>query len=260
MRRALLLGAATALVAAAGVFAVAMPGPTAEPREPHITRLFIPAIKDDCRLRNKISDAKAPDIGYTFLPSGALTTIDQDGEFTGIESERLAAFNRCLAQYPIDPIRETPHDHYSRNLLYDYFSTTLQPCLAGRFDDLPPLPNRADFVVRIYLWDPYRVLAPRLKLDELLQLSTDCPELPPYLMDSAAGSGVDQTMHPMTSPEQAVCFHLAGLITDPSESWSVVGLYLNVYSAEGKVVAALNTQVTGTITGRSILNCLHGVP
>ena len=182
MRRALLLGAATALVAAVGVFALALPvAPTTEARAPHITRLFIPAIKADCRLRTDIPDSAAADIGYTFLPSGALTTIDRDGQFTGIESERLAAFNRCLAQYPVEPTRETPHDHYSRNLLYDYFSTSLLPCLAGRFDDLPPLPSRADFVVRIYLWDPYRSIAPKLTLDDLLQLESECPALPQYL-------------------------------------------------------------------------------
>ena len=182
MRRALVLGAATAMVAVAGMLAVALPGsPASEPRAPHITRLFIPAIKAECRLQTKIPDGKAPDIGYTFLPSGALTTIDRDGEFTGIESGRLEAFNRCLAQYPIEPIRPIPHDHYSRNLLYDYFSTSLQPCLAGSFDDLPRLPSRADFVVRIYQWDPYRALARRLKLDELLQLEAECPALPQYL-------------------------------------------------------------------------------
>jgi len=35
--------------------------------------------------------------------------------------------------------------------------------------------------VRIYLWDPYRSIAPKLTLDDLLQLESECPALPQYL-------------------------------------------------------------------------------
>ena len=182
MRRALLLGAAAVVVAAAGTLAVVLPTAPARPAgEVHITRLFIPAVKAECRERAGIGADAAGDIGYTFTPDGALTTIDRDGRFTGLEPQVLAAFNSCLAEYPIEPVPEAPRDHYSRNLLYDYFATALQPCLAGRVDDLPPMPGRADFVVRLYAWDPYRAIATRLELDELIELSAACPPLPEYL-------------------------------------------------------------------------------
>lgn len=262
MRRAVVLGVTTAVVVAVGALAFVLPpAPEAAPDRPHITRMFIPAIKVDCQRRANIANDVAAQVGYTFAPNGALRTIDQDGTLTGIDAGRLIRFNTCLARYPIEPIWLPPHDHYSRNLLYDYYSSTLQPCLAGKVTkQLPPLPTRADFVVRLYAWDPYRILVPDFDLDQLLVLATACPPLPVYLSDPADVSGADAVIHPMSSPDQQACFTAAGLITDPSESWGVVGLYLNVYDAEGDVVAALNTQVTGVVTGRTVLNCLHGVP
>jgi hypothetical protein len=183
MRRALLLGAAVLVIVAAGVSAAVLTQPpTAEGAAPRITRLFIPAIKADCRERAGIPDEGAQRIGYTFTTEGALITIDRDGRLTGIDAGRLITFNTCLAQYPIEPINLAPHDHYSRNLLFDYFSNTLKPCLTTHVDDeLPPLPTRADFVVRLFNWDPYRYLAPGRDLGELLTLATECPALPAYL-------------------------------------------------------------------------------
>ena len=72
---------------------------------------------------------------------------------------------------------------YNRNLLYDYYNGVLKACLESRVgtDELPPIPTRADFVVRLYVWDPYRALAPGRTLEELLQLIAECPERPPYL-------------------------------------------------------------------------------
>jgi hypothetical protein len=187
MRRGLLLAGVVALaVAAMTTLALALPpllpSPVAATGDPHITRLFIPAIKDDCRVRAGIADAEARLIGYTFTADGALVTIDQDGSLTGIHPDLLETFNACMALYPVEPIQEIPRDHYTRNLLYDYITGILQPCLADRFTNLPEMPTRADFVERLYAWDPYRMLAPRLNLQELMELSVACPELPPYLV------------------------------------------------------------------------------
>jgi hypothetical protein len=183
MRRALLPGAAALVVAAVSGLLVIHHTPVLVPDdEPRITRLFIPAIKTDCRVRAGISDEHARFIGYTFTGTGALTTIDRDGSLTGIHPDSLDTFNVCLSQYPIEPIRQTSRDHYSRNVLYDYVTGVLQPCLAARFDDLPPVPTRADFVERLYVWDPYRRLAPQLTLPQLIDVSAACPEVPPYLV------------------------------------------------------------------------------
>ena len=180
MRRALPLVVAIAVIAVTAWFAVTLPAPGAGVTgEPRITRLFIPAIKLECREHAGIP--ASADIGYTFTGQGALTTIDRDGSFTGIEPDRLVELNACLAQYPIEPITDMPHDHYSRNLLYDYNVEVLEPCLAGRVDGLPPMPSRSDFVVRLYAWDPFRTLARDHPLPELLSLSSACPQVPGFL-------------------------------------------------------------------------------
>lgn len=188
MRRSLLLGAAALTVAAAGVVAAMVPTPhTGSSGDAHITRLFMPAIKADCRERAGVPPTTA--VGYVFTAVGALVTIDHDGALTGLDAGILATLNACLAQYPILPSLEPPRDHYSRNLLYDYFSGVLRPCLAGRVDPetLPPLPSRADFVVRLANWDPYRFLAGGRTLAQLIELSTACPERPSYLQDVPPG-------------------------------------------------------------------------
>jgi hypothetical protein len=256
MRRALVLGAVGVLLAAGVALALLIaPQPTAQASPAHITRLFIPAIKTACLL-----DTLGPTderIGFTFTEDNALTTIDQDGSLTGIPAPTLHRLNACLAQYPIEPTRELPHDHYSRNLLYDYDQRVLKPCLEtalGR--ELPDLPDRSDFVVRLYVWEPYSALSRQLALPDLLALTAECPAVPAYLDDTPA---VDPAFHLLSSQAQRECFSVAGIITYSTEAWKLDGIYLRVYDPQGDVVAALNTQVDGVITGRTVLNCLNGV-
>lgn len=186
MRRVLLLGAAAFVAVAGVVLALALPaGSMAPTGEPHITRVFIPAIKEACTQRAGLLGA---DIGYRFDEAGALHSIDPgDGSVTGLPAGKLTLLNDCLAGYPIEPPQLTPRDPYSRNLLYDYYSGVLKACLQSRVGAaaLPPVPSRADFIVRLYGWDPYRFLAPGRTLDELLQLISECPERPQYLEAAA---------------------------------------------------------------------------
>ena len=180
MRRALLLGAVGFMLAAGVGLALALPGPAPEQVKPRITRLFIPAIKVAC-----LGEAGLEpdfDLGYTFTEEGALVTLDRDGSVTGLPSYQLYVLNGCLAKYPVHPPEQLPDDRYSRNLIYDYFSGMLKPCLQSRVGELPPLPTRSDFVVRLYLWDPYKAIAPGRSLSELLSLETQCPALPRYLV------------------------------------------------------------------------------
>jgi hypothetical protein len=256
MRRALVLGAVGVLLTAGVALALMLPGPVpAEASAPRITRLFIPAIKTACQL-----DTLGPtdqQIGYTFSGANALTTIDQDGSLTGIPAPTLHRLNACLAQYPIQATRELPHDHYSRNLLYDYDQGVLKPCLEAALDrTMPDLPARSDFVTRLYLWEPYTTLARQLDLDHLLTLTAECPPVPAYLDDAPT---VDPTFHLLSSAADRACFATAGIITYQTEAWQLAGIYLKVYDPQGDVVAALNTQVEGVITGRTVLDCLNGV-
>ena len=97
MRRALLLGAAVLVVVAGIVLAVVLPGvPSGSDSAPHITRVFIPAIKESCVAHAGLVGG---DIGYTFDDAGALHTIDPvDGSVTGLPEQRLAVLNDCLAE------------------------------------------------------------------------------------------------------------------------------------------------------------------
>jgi hypothetical protein len=179
--RILLIGGLVVVAVVSALVAFVLPVAGGGADEPRITRIFIPAIKEDCRQRALVpADAV---LGYTFDADLAVQTIDHDGSLTGVEPDVLRALNECLAQYPIQPTIELPRDHYGRNLLYDYYVTDLRPCLADRVSDLPPMPSRADFVVRLYAWDPFRTLARTLPLAQLLEYETDCPELPAWALE-----------------------------------------------------------------------------
>jgi len=260
MRRVLLLGAAALVVVAGTVLALVLPAtPSAPLGPPHITRVFIPAIKETCLARAGLLGA---DIGYRFDDAGALQSLDPgDGSVTGLPVEKLTVLNDCLADYPIDPPQQLPRDKYSRNLLYDYFSGVLKACLESRVDtELPPLPTRADFVVRLYVWDPYRTLAPGRTLDELLELITHCPERPPYLALTAPADAATPIPHALAWRAQRDCLEAAGVEPEPSQSWSIEGQTVEIYDADGGVIAAFTNAASGALAGRSLLNCLRSVP
>lgn len=182
MRRALLLGAAGVVLAVGVTLALLLlPGRGPVPAGAvHITRIYIPLIKNACT--EEVLGVTDLQIGYRFTADNALTTIDGDGTLTGIAPRDLALLNACLARYPIEPAREIPQDHYTRNLLFDYAASVLKPCLEHTLGEhLAPLPSRADFVERLYSWNPYPALAHRLTLSELLALDAQCPPIPPYL-------------------------------------------------------------------------------
>jgi hypothetical protein len=261
MRRVLLLGVTSLLVVAGTVLALVLPtAPSTPVGTPHITRIFIPAIKEACTEQAGLLGA---DIGYRFDDDGALHSIDPgDGSVTGLPPEKLAVLNACLAEYPIEAPRQPPRDAYSRNLLYDYFSGILKECLEARVppDDLPPIPSRADFVVRLYVWDPYRALAPGRTLDELLRLNSECPERPPYLALSPPAEVSTPIPHALAWRAQQDCLIAAGVEPEPSQSWSIEGQTVEIFDAGGGVIATFTNAASGALAGRSLLNCLRSVP
>ena len=145
--------------------------------EPRITRLFIPAIKADCRQRRRPGGCRARlHVHPTARCRPSITTA-----LTGIEPDGSGA-QRVPGAVPDPADHELPHDHYSRNLLYDYYVTDLQPCLADRVSDLPPMPTRADFVSAVRLGPvPHSRADPALA--QLLEYETDCPELPAWALE-----------------------------------------------------------------------------
>ena len=259
MRRALLLGAAALAVVAGVVLALVLPAAPSVPlAAPHITRVFIPAIKEACIAHAGLLGA---DVGYTFDDAGALHTIDPgDGSVTGLPPERLTVLNECLAQYPVEPTQLLPQDPYTRNLLYDYYSGSLKGCLETRVGAVPPLPSRADFVVRLYVWDPYRVLAPGRTLDELLDLITECPERPAYLALTGTVDEDTPIPHALAWRAQEDCMVAAGVDPEPSQSWSIEGQTVEIYDADGGTVASFTSAAAGALAGGSLLNCLRSVP
>jgi len=185
-RLPLLIGVVLAMITAAAIVVLVLPLATASPPaagDARITRLFIPAIKTDCRQRSGVPEGTT--IGYTFNAEHAVQTLDHDGSLTGVDPDVLREFNACMAQYPVEAVIDPPHDHYSRNLLYDYFVSDLRPCLGDRISDLPELPSRADFVVRLFQWDPYRAIARERTLAQLLEIEGSCPALPDWAIEAA---------------------------------------------------------------------------
>jgi len=259
MRRALLLGVAFLVIAAGTILALVLPGATTDAiGTARITRVFIPAIKTECLNR---AGLVTPDLGFAFTDDGALHTLDPgDGSVSGLPTGQLAMLNDCLEQYPIEPSQEPPRDQYSRNLLYDYFHGVLHPCLASRVDTLPPLPSRADFVVRLYVWDPFRALAPGRQLDELLALSAACPERPPYLALDATVAEADLIPHALAWRAQEDCLGAVGIGPEPGHSWSIDGQTVEIFDADGGVIASFTNAASGAPTGRSLLTCLRSVP
>ena len=257
----LLLGATALVVVAGTVIALVLTAaPSSSGGAPYITRTFIPAIKETCTAEAGLLGA---DIGYRFDGDGALHTLDPgDGSVTGLPVEKLTVLNECLAQYPIEPPQQLPRGPYNRNLLYDYYNGVLKPCLETRVppDELPPIPTRADFVVRLYVWDPYRVLAPGRTLDELLQLSAECPERPPYLALSLPVDMSTPIPHALAWRAQQDCLAAAGVDPEPSQSWSIEGQTVEIYDADGGVIASFTNAASGALAGGSLLNCLRSVP
>ncbi len=48
--------------------------------------------------------------------------------------------------------------------------------------------------------------------------------------------------------------------TEPSQSWSIEGQTVEIYDADGGVIASFTNAASGALGGRSLLNCLRSVP
>ena len=114
--------------------------------------------------------------------------------------------------------------------------------------------------MRLYVWDPFRVLAPELDLDELLQLSAECPELPPYLALTGTVDDSTPISHALAWRAQQDCLAAAGVDPEPSQSWSIEANTVEIFDADGGVIATFTNAASGALAGRSLLNCLRSVP
>jgi hypothetical protein len=116
-------------------------------------------------------------------------TPDGDISYTaGDQGEAYAvAFYTCEAKYPYDPKYIRPLTDAQLGLLYDYFVTSLQPCLIGEGYDVPPAPSRQEFLENYAAnggWFVYEgVAAAHVGPEEFTRINKACPQLPDNLYD-----------------------------------------------------------------------------
>jgi hypothetical protein len=118
------------------------------------------------------------------LPSDGALTPQEDGglSFTysnGTTARITFANRRCV----LDTYRLFMRPQLAANelgFLYDYYQSSLAPCLGGFGYPLLAPPSRRDFVASGGNWSPWdAVFTPFLDVSEIRQLSINCPMYPP---------------------------------------------------------------------------------
>lgn len=98
--------------------------------------------------------------------------------------ERLALYI-CAAQYPVAPSNLNLFSEVQLSYLYDYFSTTVIPCLRAADVAVDDVPSREEFIEgsrgKIYAWLPYGSLD-HSPLDRYMILEK-CPAYPDGFLD-----------------------------------------------------------------------------
>lgn len=115
-----------------------------------------------------------PDVSVT--PDGGLTS----GVVPTAQGEAFAVARYvCSVQYAIDPKYSQPLTDTDLGKLYDYYLSTLIPCIEANGFEIPDPPSRATFI-DTYLdtaWNPYAQIDgfSQAQWDKLNQ---DCPQWP----------------------------------------------------------------------------------
>ncbi len=168
--------------------------------EPHITRVFIPAIKAACieqagpaRRRHRLPVHRRRRPAH---PRSGRRQRHRPSAREADGAQRLprAVPDRADPAAAARPVQPQP----ALRLLLGRAQGV--PGVPRGLGDLPPIPSRADFVVRLYVWDPYRLSHPAARSTNCSQLSAECPERPPYL-----GSEARPDRSPRTADHRTRC-------------------------------------------------------
>ena len=111
----------------------------------------------------------------------ATATGQVESASSGVEDFELASYV-CSARVPIDPKYFKPLSEEKVGIVYDYFVTTLVPCLAAQGQSTSAAPTREDFLAEwdgVPFWNPYG----EVQLEDIGQAEFDrllsvCPEYP----------------------------------------------------------------------------------
>jgi hypothetical protein len=93
--------------------------------------------------------------------------------------ERLALYV-CVAQYPVAPSNLNLFSEEQLNYLYDYFESTVIPCLRAADVPVEDIPSRQEYIEgsrgKVYAWTPYGALG-NTSLDRYV-VTEKCPAYP----------------------------------------------------------------------------------
>ena len=113
------------------------------------------------------------DAGYETYGTSAATAANASN------FERLALYI-CAAQYPVAPSNLNLYSEEQLSYLYDYFETTVIPCLKAADVAVEDIPTRAEYIEgsrgKVYAWLPYGSLE-HTPLDRYVVVEK-CPAYP----------------------------------------------------------------------------------
>lgn len=107
-----------------------------------------------------------------------------DGSYSAAQGQegslRLALYV-CEASYPLVDKYEQPYTAAQKRIIYDYFASTLLPCLESKGVEVPPLPLYETFLASIGTPNEYspHAYVGDLTPKEMRELDSACPFLPP---------------------------------------------------------------------------------
>lgn len=119
---------------------------------------------------------------YTALDDGGYSVSHPNGDLT--ELERLTDY-LCAMSFEIEGQFDGMYNAAEIDYLYDYYATTLVPCLGSRGFAPDSVPTRNEFTAQTGSWHPYFAMHAEEWLDLFSDRSilVECPPAPPGMVD-----------------------------------------------------------------------------
>ena len=156
----------------------------------HIQHLFPNAELPDVATVRFVALAESPQVLADCITEAgfpASATADGGLSFGAIPDEQAEAQSvavyTCRAMYPTDPSYLQPFTEEQLAYLYHYSAHELTECVQASGYDVPELPSRSVFDQGMsgeteYWWNPYKLVAEEATHDELMAVTSDCPQYP----------------------------------------------------------------------------------